>query len=218
MAIEMSNRALTVLCALYLLPSTTNNVGPKIGLILCNLGDLLVQAERDEEGRQMYGMAREVFLRLDALLDTGTNGDAGISELVAMIAGSKDALSLDHETHSPPLPPPLGASAGPSWDSQAAARAHTPGVGWSSSSSSRRGVPGNGGGDEGDEEGGLFWRDIRYLDDMLEVLSPPPRHVADGGNREEGRERGGWKEGNDRLGRSEEDRDADPSLEGCRLM
>lgn len=155
LAIEMSYRSLTVLCSLNLLPCTTDNVGPKIGLILCNLGDLLVQAAGGggessnlEDGIRLYTLAREVYCRLqrstlatDARIGADIHRGRDIGELVTRCLREAQE-SLDDVSHAPPPPPPLAPNSPESWC----------------------------GVEEEGKEGDAYCQEIRYIDDMLESL------------------------------------------------
>jgi hypothetical protein len=190
MAIEMTNRSLTVLCDLNLLPSPADNIGQKIGLLLCNLGDLLAaQAERAGEAEQAYSLTREVYGRMRGCTapasGSGCASGSGLPRrdpsISALVAASRGSRALDRETHAPlPLPLPLSLSLpldpslDPSAGKQQQQQLHVPAAG----------VFGVRGAETTSDY--MYSQDIRYIDDMLEALAAKPPGREDCGSEEDG--------------------------------
>ena len=99
LAIDMNQRALTVLCELNLLPSTTENIGPKVGFVLCNLGDMLTAENRLEEAEKMYSIARDVYERSRKLI--ASKWFMLQDRMISSIASPWKSSPLDQSTHFP---------------------------------------------------------------------------------------------------------------------
>jgi hypothetical protein len=165
LAIDMCMRSLTVLRELSPIPGINECevIGPKVGLLLCNLGDMLVQTERMGEAEQMYILARKIYSRLGTSFADNKPPiprDLWYSEVSAVCRGTP---LLDLTTHAGFVSPRAACHA-----EHSNTAPHSQGHHFLDKRSESLQPPNMSGVTAAEEN--AFVHDIRYIDHMLEAL------------------------------------------------